>query len=110
MSREATPAGYSATCEMTDELVRRFKAAGPRFVFGPRDVALIGSLADFGVRLAQNAAARDLVAELLAETRRRKLADCPTVMMLRAALELNGIPIRFGPLEDLGLSAAKGRN
>jgi hypothetical protein len=95
---------------MTDELVRRFKATGPKFVFGPRKVALIASIADVGAKLAQNQAAHDLVAALIAETSRRDLGDFPTVMMLRTVLELNGIPIKFVPLEKLGLSVEPGRN
>lgn len=103
-------AGYDATCAMTDELVRRFKATGPKFVFPPRNIALIASVIDVGVKLAQNGAARDLVAELIAETRRRKICDYPTVMMLRTTLELNGIPIKFVPLDKLGFSVTPGRN
>lgn len=104
------PAGYTATCEMTDELVRRARGAGPRFRFPPRKVALLASVADVGARLAQNQAALDLVAELIAETGRRKLGDYPTIMMLRATLELNGIPIKFVPLAELGLSVQPGEN
>lgn len=104
------PAGYTATCAMTDELVKRARIAGPRFRFPPRKVALFASIADVGKRLAQNAAALELIAELEAETHRRKLADFPTVMMLRAALEVNGVPIRFVPLAELGLAFQPGEN
>jgi hypothetical protein len=103
------PEGYTATCAMTDELVRRARGSGPRFRF-PRKVALIASITEIGPRLAQNAAALELLAELEAETKRRGLADVPTVMMLRATLELNGIPIRFVPLAELGLSIPPGEN
>lgn len=110
MMDKAPPAGYVAAAKMTDELVRRARGTGPRFRFPPRKMALGASLADVGERLAVNAAARELLAELDAEWRRRGLADGPTAMMLRAALELNGIPVRFVPLAELGLSIPAGEN
>ena len=103
---EMTPAEmYAATCKMTDELVGRFKGTQPEFVFGPPDVAMIVSIARLGARLARNSAALDLVAALLEEADRRKL-DYPTVMMLRATLDLHGVPIKFVPLADLGMAPA----
>jgi hypothetical protein len=104
------PAAYVAAAEMTGELVRRARTTGPRFRLPPRKIALAASLADVGERLALNAAARELLAELEAEAIRRKLEDGPTVMMLRAALELNGIPVRFVPLAELGLPIPPGQN
>lgn len=95
------PPAYRAAAEMTDELVLRARSSRPRFRF-PR-TPLIASTADVGESLAENDAARALLALLLLETRRRNLDDFPTVMMLRAALELNGIPIRFVALKELGL-------
>ncbi len=106
----APPAGYLAAAAMTDELVRRARGTGPRFRFPPRNMALGASLADVGERLALNDAALALLAELAAESTRRKLDDGPTAMMLRAALELNGIPVRFVPLAELGFSIAPGGN
>lgn len=104
------PAGYLAAAAMTDEMVRRARSTGPRFRFPPRKLALSASLADVGHRLALNAAARELLAELEAETARRKLDDGPTAMMLRAALDLNGIPVKFVPLAELGFSIPPGGN
>lgn len=102
--------GYRETCEMTMDVVERAKSSGPKFRFPPRDVALIASISDVGGRLAENTAAAELLAALEAETLRRKLADFPTAMMLRGALELTGIPIRFVSLEEFGLSAPPGEN
>jgi hypothetical protein len=94
---------------MTDDVVKRARGTGPRFRF-PRKIALIASITQIGPKLAENAAALELLAELEAETKRRGLADVPTAMMLRAALELNGIPIKFVPLSALGFSVPPGKN
>lgn len=97
------PKGYREGCNLTAEIVQRFKSSAPAFVFP--HVALIASIADVGARLARNDAARWLVEALIVESKRRKLADVPTVLMLRAVLELEGIPFELVPLEALGLSA-----
>jgi hypothetical protein len=69
----------------------------------PLEFALIASLADVGPKLARNDAARELVADIMAECDRRKLGDYPTVMMLRVALDLHNIPITFVPFAELGI-------
>lgn len=94
---------------MTDELVRRARAAGPKFRFPPEQMPLIASIADVGHMLAENEAAHRLLDDLMAETGKRKMRDFPTVAMLEAALCLNGIPIRRVSLEELGFSVPPGR-
>lgn len=103
------PPGYLAACEMTDEVVRQRRASGPKFRFPRREVALVASIADVGETLAENEAARALIATLILETRRRNLDDFPTTMMLRVALEANGLPIRWVPFEELGFAVPPGR-
>lgn len=105
----ATREGYDATIRMTAELVEHAKIFGSMpvsFAFPPREIGLIASVADVGEKLARNDAARALVRTLIEETKRRRLADYPTVMMLRAALDFHGIPVLELPLDELGLGLA----
>ncbi len=94
---------YDKGCAMVYELVARWKPRAPAFRFPPRDLAFIASLADCGEQLATNAAACELVAEILAEALRRRLDDVPTAMMLRASLELQQIPISHVAFAELGI-------
>lgn len=93
---------YERGCTLTVEVVNRFKPRGPAFAFPPRDIAFIASLADVGEKLARNDVARELVVALLAACVR--LDDAPTVMMLRVALEVAGIPISYVSFEELGIT------
>ena len=97
------PRDYREGCNLTAEIVQRFKTSAPAFVFPP--VALIAPIDVVGPRLARNDAARWLVQELVAESKRRRLGDVPTVLMLQAVLEIEGIAYERVPLEELGLSA-----
>lgn len=83
----SNPPGYDRTVEMTLELVERAKifSDGPIvFRMLSWETPLLASLADCGEKLAESPAALELVRELLAETKRRQLADAPTAVMLRA--------------------------
>ena len=95
------PKGYREGCNLTAEIVRRFKPEAPAFAFP--HAALIAPIDVVGPRLARNDAARWLVGALVSEAKRRKL-EPPTALMLRAVLELEGIPVELVPLEELGLS------
>ncbi len=93
---------YNQACELVYELVVRWKPRAPDFVFPPRDIAFVAGLDDVGEYLARNDAARELLAALISESRRR-LGEAPTVMMLRAALELQQIPFALVPFAELGI-------
>lgn len=97
------PPGYEATCTMTIELVERHKGNRPEFQLPPSQIAFMASLADIGIRIACNAAALDLIADLMRETGRRQLRDFPTAMMLELALEHHGIAIKRVSLGELGI-------
>ncbi len=109
---------YNAGANLTFEIVGAYKVRAPRFRFPPEGVALIASIADVGDNLCVNSSARDLVAYLLAECKRRKLGDFPTVMMLQVCLEMHGLEVDRVPFEDLGIkgemmplaTGRKGRN
>lgn len=97
---------YEAGANLTYEVVRDFQIFGPgrpEFAFPPRDIALIASLKDVGDKLCRNDAARELLQLLLSACDHRKIGDYPTVMMLRAVLDLRGIPFTIVPFAELGL-------
>ncbi len=93
---------YNQACELTYELVVRWKPRAPEFVFPPRDIAFVAGLDEVGEYLARNDAARELLAAIVSESRRR-LGEAPTVMMLSAALELAEIPFARVPFAELGM-------
>ncbi len=106
-SEPASPPGYEEGAEMTYEIVGRFLeeavSGPPEFGMPGPEVALIASISDvLGTNLPRNAAARKLLHELMAESKRRNL-DYPTVMMLRMSLEMHGVPITVVPLGELGI-------
>lgn len=103
------PDGYEQTAQITVDMVGRYKPFGPEFVMPLREVAIIASIADVGASLARNHIARDLVATLIAECIQRGLADVPTVMMLRIALEHNHVPFKEVPFDELGIAVQRGR-
>jgi hypothetical protein len=99
-------AGYQQGAQLVYEVVGRFKIFGsgvPEFLFPPKGVALLASLKDVGANLANNDAARDLLAGIFADWEARELADWPTAMMLQVCLEAHEIPIKRVPFEELGL-------
>jgi len=107
---------YDRGAELTFQIVGAYKIRAPRFRFPHPEIALIASIADVGDKLCVNPAARDLVAFLMAECDRQKLGDYPTVMMLRASLEMHRIDVDYVPIEDLNIVAGgmsplpRGRN
>jgi len=101
--------GYLETCGMTAELVHAASSRPerPAFRFPPTEIALVASVVDVGQLLCINDAARILLDELLSETKRRGLADYPTALMLRSALEMFDVPIVVVSLSELGLKVGR---
>ncbi len=102
---------YLRAAALTADAVAAFKAhpppdlgEPPDFVF-PAGVALGMSIVDVGDYIAKNTAARVLViyvCEIFLQRSRGPVVHYPTVTMLQAALDLNGIPSRLVPLSEMG--------
>jgi hypothetical protein len=97
------PHHYQDCADRLDKMVAALAvhAEAPRFAFPPPEIALLAGVDQVGHRLARNETAHALVE---AVKLRFTIAEMPTVMMLRAILELREIPIDFVSLSELGLS------
>jgi hypothetical protein len=95
-------AGYMAGLRLTVDLVGRYKAFRPAFRFPDPEILFIAPLDEVAKYLVRNKAARELVSELLEESKRRKL-ESPTVLMLRAALDQHDITFTSVEFADLGI-------
>lgn len=107
MSAKGERATYQQAAELTHILVGRFTAARgagplPQFAMTDPEVGIVAGIEHVGKYLARNEAAHDLLTFIMAEFDRADIRY-PTLMMLRASLEMHGIPITFAPLQKLGL-------
>lgn len=95
--------GYEETCQMTWELVSAWTTfhGAPAFAYPPAGIALIAALPDVKRMLTRNDSARMLCDALAAETKRRRLADEPTAMMILVSLQQAEIPIERVALQRL---------
>jgi hypothetical protein len=101
-------AGARATLAVLRIWVEKHRDRPPLFAFPPKDIGLIGSLADIGYRLARNESARQLVGVLIDMRAELGLHDYPTAMMLRAALAEVGVETEIVGLAELGLTPIGG--
>jgi hypothetical protein len=106
---------YEDTCQMAWELILAWPIfhGVPLFAYPPAGIALIAALPDVKRLLARNDSARELCDALAAETKRRRLPDEPTAMMILVALEHAGVPIKTrgaAAVDELGpTTRLKGR-
>lgn len=91
-----------AGVRVTLEVVAAYKDVRPRPAFRFPRVAFSAPLNHVGKHLARNQTAHQLLAALLIEAAIRKLPP-PTVLMLQAALEDQGIPVVLVEFEKLGI-------
>lgn len=102
------PEGYARTAEATLNVIRGWLAANverhPEFAMLPKDMAFAVSLADAGHRFARNDAAHELIDLLSRMKADFGLADHPTYMMLRVALDMVGVQYQIVGLSDLGFA------
>jgi hypothetical protein len=99
---------YKLGAELAADLMGQFimfeLADVPMFAMPPKEIALIASIDEIGEYLVRNDSARELVGMLVREFKGRKQVDCPTVMILRACLDMYGIPINYvSSFEELGI-------
>jgi hypothetical protein len=101
---------YELGAQMTYALVKEWLEKvpeRPRFLFPPKDVALIADLRDLPMKLAGNDSAQQLVDHLI-ETVVAVTRNAPTAMMLRVVLEeLSPDSIEWVSLEELGLKGVR---
>lgn len=98
------PATYEVGAQLTHDIVKAWKEAGetPKFRFPPKGIALMAPLDIIGGQLCLDEHTEDLLVGLCAEVN-RAAGEYPTTMMLQVALEMNGIPVTYVSIAELGL-------
>ena len=103
--RSITPA-YLAQIERMATDLREARAQGQTLLFAmpPKEIMVVGVLADVGERFARSEDARKLVQKFIRDAG----PDAgPTVFMLACALDYAGIPCEIVSLGQLGIAYAK---